>query len=162
MRNACGSDGHHLRFAFGQRAGFIKHQRVEGAGPLQRVRIPYQYAKFGRAAYAGDNRHWGRQAKGARTGDDQHRGGDHQGVNNLRCRAEEIPDRRAQQGNADHYWNKNGGDPVSKLANFRLAALGLAHHADNTRQRRVAADGAGGKQHAAVLHHRTRMNGVAV
>ncbi len=162
FRNTDGRNGHHLRFAFGQRAGFIEHQRVEGAGPLQRVRIPHQHAKFSRAADAGDNRHRGRQAKSAGTGDDQYGGGDHQGVNNLRRGAEEVPDRRAQQGNADDHRHKNGRDPVSKLANLRLAALRLAHHADNTRQRRVAADGAGGKQHAAVLYHRTGMDGVAV
>ena len=160
--NACGRDGYYLRFAFGQRAGFIKHQRVQGAGPLQRVCIPHQHAKLSGAAYAGDNRHRRRQAKGARTGDDQHRGGNHQGINNLRRWAEEIPDRRAQQGNTDHHRHKNGGNFVSELANLRLTALRLAHHANNARQRGVAADGAGGEQHAAVLYHRTGMNGVTV
>ncbi len=37
-----------------------------------------------------------------------------------------------------------------------------AHHADNSCQRGLAADGAGGKQHAAILHHGPGVNGVAI
>ncbi len=145
--------GNHLRFTFGQRAGFIEHHRVEGAGALQRIGITHQRAKLGGAAYAGDNRHRRGQAQRARTGDNQYRGGDHQGIHDLRCRAEEVPDSAAEQRNQHHDRDKHRGDAVGEFADFRLTALGLAHHANNARQSGMVADGAGAEQDAAILHH---------
>lgn len=84
------------------------------------------------------------------------------GIDDLRRRAEEVPDRSANQRNDDHRRNKYGGDFIRQLADLRFAALRLAHHADNSCQRGLAADGAGGKQHAAILHHGPGVNGVAI
>ena len=154
--------GYNLRFTFGQGTGFIKDQRVESAGALQGVGITHQHAKLGGATHAGDNRHRRRKAERARTGDNQYRGGDHQGIDNLRRRAEEIPDSRAQQRDAHYYRHKNGGDFIGQLTYFRLTALCLAHHADNTGQRGVSSHRTGGEQHAAVLHHRTGMHAITL
>ncbi len=122
---------------------------------MQGVGITHQHAGFCGPANARDNRHWRRQPQCARTGDDQHRGSDHQGVDNLRRRAKEVPDSGAEQGNTHHHRHENSGNFIRQLADLRLAALGLAHHADDARQRSVAADGTGAEQHAAILHHRT-------
>ncbi|MNG89578.1 hypothetical protein D3C79_484480 [compost metagenome] len=156
-----GDDLHHARLAFGQGSGFIKHQRIQGAGLLQRIGVAHQHAELGRAANAGNDRHRRRQAQRARAGDDQHRSGDHQRVNQLRLWAEEIPDRRAEQGDGHHHRHEHRRNAVRQFTNLRLAALRLAHQFDDARQRGFAADSAGAKQHAAVIHHRTGMHRIA-
>ena len=80
----------------------------------------------------------------------------------MRCRPEEVPDCRTEQGDNHHGRHEYGGDFIRQLADFRFAALRLAHHADDTGKRCLAADGAGGKQNAAVLDHGTGMQRVAI
>ena len=41
-----GFDGNHLRLTFGQRAGFIKHDGIKGAGTLQGIGIADQNTKL--------------------------------------------------------------------------------------------------------------------
>lgn len=45
------------------------------------------------------------------------------GIDDLRRRAEEVPDRSANQRNDDHRRNKYGGDFIRQLADLRFAAL---------------------------------------
>ena len=80
----------------------------------------------------------------------------------MRRRAKKVPDRGAEQGYRHNRRDEHGGDFVRQLADFRFTALRLAHHADNARQGGLTADGAGGKQYAAVLHYGPGMNGVTV
>ena len=43
---------HHLRFTLGEGTGFIKDQRIEGAGALQRIGVAHQYPELRCAAHA--------------------------------------------------------------------------------------------------------------
>ena len=121
-----------LRLPFGQRPGFIEHYGIERTGALQRVGVPHQHTKLSRPPDARNNRHRRRQSQRTRTGDNQHRGGNHQGIDNLRCRTKEIPDCRTDQRNDYHYRHKHGGDFIRQLTDFWLAALGLSHHANDS------------------------------
>ena len=151
-----------LRFTFGQRAGFIKHQRGELTGALQCIGITYQHAVLCGAADTGNNRHRRCQTQRTRTGDNQHRRGDNQGVDNLRRRAEEVPDGGAENGNGDHHRHEHGGDSIRQLADFRLTALCLTHHLNNARQRGVAADSACAELDRTIFDHGTGVNAIAI
>ena len=97
-----------LRLPFGQRPGFIEHDGIECTGALQRVSVPHQHAKLSRPPDAGNNRHRRRQPQRTRAGNNQHRGGNHQGIDNLRCRTKEIPDCRTDKRNNHYYRHKYG------------------------------------------------------
>ncbi|MNN35606.1 hypothetical protein D3C81_1494600 [compost metagenome] len=154
-------DGDNLRFPFGQRPGFIKHHGIKRTGTLQCIGIADQNTKLCGTTDPGNNRHRCCQTQRTRAGDNQYGGGNHQRIDNLRCRAKEIPDCGADQRNHYHHRNEHRGDAVSQLANLWLAALRLTDHANNARQGGMAADSAGAEQHAAILNHRTGVDAVA-
>src|SRR5437763_980504 len=68
-------DFDHLRLAFGERTGLVDHQRVDLLHAFERLGVPDQHAGLRPAPNADHDRHRGRKAERARTGDDQHRDG---------------------------------------------------------------------------------------
>ena len=83
-----------LRFAFGQRAGFVDHQVSTLSQNLERFGVLDQDAAAGAAAHRHHDRHGRREAERAGAGDDQHGHGVHQRVRQARLRARNEPTRR--------------------------------------------------------------------
>ena len=100
-------DGDNLRFTFSQCPGFIKYDGIKRTGALQRIGITNQNPKLSSTTHTGNNRHWCSQAQRTRAGNNQYGSGNHQRINNLWCRPEEIPDCRTHQRNDDDDRNEH-------------------------------------------------------
>ena len=89
-----GGNRHHLRLAFGERAGLVDDKRVDLFHALQRFGVLDQHAGLRAAADADHDRHRRGEAQRARAGDDQHAYGRDQPIGEARFGAEQSPRRR--------------------------------------------------------------------
>ncbi len=80
-----------LRLAFGQRAGLVDHQGVDGFHPLQRFGIADQHAGMGAAPDANHDRHRRGEAQRTGAGDDQHAHRGHETIGKARLGTEHRP-----------------------------------------------------------------------
>ena len=141
-------DRHHLRLAFGERAGLVHHQRVDLFHPLQRLGILDQHAGLGAAADADHDRHRRGETQRAGAGDDQHAHRRDQSVGEARLRPEHGPGGEGNERDRDHRRHEPAGHLVGQPLDRRAAALRGRHHLHDLGQQRVAADLVG-------AHHET-------
>ncbi len=109
-------DLHQLRPAFGQRAGLVEDQRIHAFEGFQHGGIAHQYARRGRPAGAGHDRHWGRQAERTGTGDDQDGHRAQYGMAKARFRSPDHPggkcEDRGQHDRRHEIARDDIGDPL--------------------------------------------------
>jgi hypothetical protein len=151
-----GDDIGQLRPAFGQRAGFVDHQRIDARHALQRLGILDQDAGLGAATRRRHDRHGRCQTQRAGTGDDQHRNRRDDGKGEGRGRADEEPDREGQNSDGDNRRHEDACDPVGKTLDRRPRPLSGGHHLDDARQHRFVADLRRFDDEAAILIDRSR------
>ena len=116
-----------MRFAFGDGAGFIKHNCGEFRCHFQAFAIADEYASFGSLAGADHDRRRGRQTQGAGAGDEQHSDGCTKRKAGTSPRRH--PPYESECGNAHDRWHENGGDLIDHFLDGQFASLGLIDHA---------------------------------
>ena len=138
---AAGSTVDQPRLALRQRAGLVHHQRVDLLQHLQRLGVLDQHAVLARPRPIADHdRHRRGQAQRAGAGDDQHGDRVDQRVGQPRLGARQTP-RPTNVSSRDHAappGTNQADDLVGQPLDRGAAALGLADHADDLRQQRVA------------------------
>ena len=144
-----GDDGGEAGLALGERAGLVDHERVDLLQHLERLGVLDQDAGRGAAAGADHDRHRRGEPEGAGAGDDEDRDGVDQGVGEARLRPEEAPDDEGEDGDHDDRRDEVGRDDVGQALDRGAGALGLADHAHDLGQQRLAADALGPHDEAA-------------
>ncbi len=123
-----------------ERARLVEDHGVDATGRLERGAATDEHARVGRPT--GAHHHRGRrgQAHGARAGDDEHADGRHERVRQGRLRSEDPPDHEGDRCQHQHQGHEPLGDAVGHALDGGLGALGLADHAHDLAEHRVAAD----------------------
>ena len=159
-----------LRFAFGQRAGFVESHQRDAVRHLQRVGVLDQNAMPRRHAGARHDGGGRGQPQRAGAGNHQHR---HRVENgDFPITSRQAPAQQREQRNAQHHRHKHSADLVYQPLNRRFFGLGRFHHAHHARQRGLgpqrggahqqqafAIDGAAGHVVAHFLVHRQAFTG---
>ena len=133
-----------FRFAYCQRASFVKGHYIDLVRYLKRLRVFDQNAVFGRHP---GTRHDGggrRQAEGAGAGNDQHRHRINQ--RQLKCMAGQPPPQQRGKCNHQHHGYKHGADLIHQPLNRGFGGLRVFNQRNDVRQH-------GGAAHGADLHH---------
>ena len=149
-------DRHDLRLAFGERAGLVDNEGVDPLHPLQGLGILDQHARLRAAADTHHDRHRGRQAQRAGTGDDEDGHRRNEPERQPRLGTEHRPGREGDNGDCDHDGNEPARDLVGQALDGRAAALRLGHHLDDAREHGVAPDLLGPHDEAAGRVQRAR------
>ena len=116
-------DRHHLRLAFGERAGLVDHQRVDLLHAFERLGVLDQHAQLRAAADADHDRHRRGEAERAGAGDDQHAHGGDQPEGKARFRPERRPGGEGDKRDRDHRRHEPAGDLIGQPLDRRAAAL---------------------------------------
>ncbi len=161
-------DGGHRRPTFGEGAGLVEDEVVDGGQALQHGPGLDQDAMAGAQPRGNSNGHGGRHAEGAGTGDDEDCGGRHQGDFEIGAYPEEEGHKPQGEGDGD----KPGDDAIRSALDGRLARLGLLHQGDDAPQGCVSQQAfdldpqgpraiQGPRRHpiAPLLRHRRRLTG---
>jgi hypothetical protein len=130
--------GHQAGFSLGERPGLVHHECIDLLQDLERLGVLHQDARHGPTAGGDHNGHRGCEPQGTRAGNDEHRDGIDQGIGQARFRPDETPDDEGQCGNLDDRRDEVGGDDVGQALNGGAGTLGLAHHAHNLGEERLA------------------------
>ncbi len=130
----------HGRPAFGDGAGLVEHDRLKRLSRLERGAVADQHAVLRALAGADHDRGRGRQAQGARTGDDQHGDRVDQGIVQGRLRSGEQPDDERHPGDRHDGRHEPARDQVGEAGDRRPRALGLLDEPHDLGERRLGAD----------------------
>ena len=146
-RNERGDPG----LALGQGAGFVHHHGIHLFHALQGFRIADENTALGASPDTDHDGHGRCQPQRTRAGDDQHAHRGDQAEGHGRCRAEQRPGEKGDEGDHDHGRHKVPrhlvGHPLDRCA----AALGTGHHLHDLGQHGVLADLVGPHEKAALL-----------
>ena len=133
-------EGDDPRGAGRERSGLVDQQRGGGAQPLERCGILHEHAGLGPAADPRHERNRSRESERARTGDDEHRHGIQERVDETRFGADEEPDSKRHRGEHEHDRGEPRGDPIGEPRDRGLALLRLLNETDDLGEQRVTAD----------------------
>ena len=123
-----------LRFAFGERAGFVDDQGVDFFENFQSFGIFDEHARASAAADTNHDRHRRGETEGAGARDDEHGDGVHQSVGETGLRAEEKPRDERYDGDGYDDRDKPFGDTISEALDGSAAALSLAYELHDARK----------------------------
>jgi hypothetical protein len=128
------------RLAERKRARLVDDQRIDLPHGLERFGIPEQHAA-GRSATAGHHhRHRRREPERARARDDQHRNRGEDRVGAAWFGANQPPDDRRHDRDADDGKNEIARDAIGQALHRRSAALRLRNHPNDLREDRLGPD----------------------
>ena len=125
----------------GDGAGLIQQHGIGVAGGLEAGGGLEQDAVFGAHAAADHDGDGRRQTQGAGAADDQH--ADAAGQRKGKGLAQQKPDGKRGNGDADDGGHKDAGDLIRGLGQRGLRRGGVAHQTDDLGQRRVLTDALG-------------------
>ena len=138
-RHDVGEDG----LAFGERAGLVDDDGIDGRQPLQRLGV-FDEDALACAATGRDHDRDGRgEPQGARAGNDENGHGCHNGIGERWAGTKCQPGEKCKNGNGDDGRHEIGRHPVGQRLDGRAAALRLRHQRDDARQHGLGADLAG-------------------
>ena len=148
------NDRDHLRLAFGQRAGFVDHQRVDLLHALERFGVLDQHAGLRAAPDTDHDRHRRGEAERAGAGDDEDADGSDKAERQARLRPEPGPCAERQQRHDDDGRHEPAGHLVGEPLDRRPRTLRIRHHLHDLRKQRVAPDLVGAHHESAGLIQR--------
>ena len=134
-------DFYNARLTGGDGAGLIQQHGIGVAGGLEAGGGLEQDAVFGAHAAADHDGDGRRQTQGAGAADDQH--ADAAGQRKGKGLAQQKPDGKRGNGDADDGGHKDAGDLIRGLGQRGLRRGGVAHQTDDLGQRRVLTDALG-------------------
>jgi hypothetical protein len=123
------------RPALRQRAGLVDDQHIDLLGQFERLSVADEDAGARALSGADHDRRRRGQAQRARTGDDHHGHGIHQGGGEIA--AEPPPCREGGERDAGHDRNENRRDAVDQPLHRRLRALRLLDQTNDAGQQRM-------------------------
>ena len=133
-----------------QRAGLVEDDGVDLLQRLERRSAAEQQPGLRATAHRDRHRHGRGEPQRTGASNDQRADGDHQRVGQPRLGADQRPDDRRDQGDADHRRHEPGGNPVGQRLHRRATALRFAHRADDLREQRVVTDVFGAQRECAL------------
>jgi hypothetical protein len=149
-------DASQARLSLRQGARLVDDDRGDLLEPLERSGVLDQDALAGASPDPDHDRHRRSEPERARTGDDQHRHGDHDGVRKLRRRPDERPHDRRGDRDDDDRRHEDGRDLVDEPLHGGARALRLRDHVNDLRQQCLAADALRAHQQSAAAVRRPR------
>ncbi len=141
QRNQCviAQPLHQPRFALGQRACLVDHDRRHLLQPLERFRILDEHARARAAPHAHHDRHRRRQPQRARARNNQHRHRVDERRGQARLGPQPKPQAESDRRHPQHHRHKDSGHAIRERLDRRAAPLRLRHHLHDARQHRRTA-----------------------
>ena len=155
-----GNDVRNFRPAFGDGAGLVHDDRIDGMGRFQGFARFDEDAVFSPFASADHDSNRCSQAQGARAGDDQDGDGRREGKFGIDAH-DEVPDEAGNDGDSDDGRDEVARDGIGHLGDGRLAGAGFVDEFDNLADGRIGADAAGCNVDETRLIYRSRCDFVA-
>src|SRR5579864_2131506 len=125
--------------AFGERAGFVDHQRIDFFESFERFGVANEHARAGATAGADHDGHGRSQPQSARASDDENGHSVDESVRQARLGSEDSPDEEGEESDRDDGRHEPGSNFIGEFLDGRTAALCLTDELDDLRQHGVAA-----------------------